>query len=236
MLAVAPYVRNLDPRLKLAVALVLGLCLWRISIVSACLCACTLFAILRPLAASQPVGPKMVRSLLFFVLFWAAIKVVLDSLTGVPLPVVAIGVFDLVVRLAALLLLGLTLALSTSPRALGLAVSWAVRPVVGRERAWQLALSLSLMIHFLPMCLSTMANVKETVSRRCPGYGFWHRLLIIPQVVIRNLGQKTWNQTLAVAGRGLEGADAWEPDFVWAGCDWFWSVLSLSFVFLILFI
>ena len=234
MQAVAPYVRNLDPRLKLAVALVLGPCLWKISVVFAFLCALVLFAILKPLAASQPVGPKMVRSLVFYVLLWVGIKIVLDSLTGVPLTLAAMAAFDLAVRLSALLLLGLTLALSTSARALGLAVAWAVSPLVGKERAWRLALSLALMIHFLPLCLSTMANVKEMVSRRCPGYGFWQRLLIIPQVVIRNMGQKTWNQTLAVAGRGLEGAEAWEPEFVWTGHDWLWAIVALLFIVLML--
>lgn len=234
MLAVAPYVRSLDPRLKLAMALVLGPCLWKISVISAFLCALLLFVILKPLAASQPVGSKMVRSLMLYVLLWVGLKVVLDSLTGLPLTQVVMGAFDLAIRLAALLLLGLTLALSTSARALGLAVAWAVRPLVGKERAWRLALSLALMIHFLPLCLSTMATVKEVASRRCPGCGFWQRLLIIPQAVIRNLGQKTWNQTLAVASRGLESSEAWEPEFFWTGRDWLWAVLALFFISLML--
>jgi len=221
----AVYVRNLDPRLKLAVALVLGSCLWKVDVVSVLFCALGLFAILRPLAAVQPVGSKMVRSLLFFVLFWVGIKVLLDGLSGMPLVQVGMDAGELAVRLAALLLLGLSLALSTSARSLGLAVAWAIRPLVGKERAWRLALSLALMIHFLPMCLASMSNVKETVARRCPEYGFRQRLLIIPLAVIRYLSQKTWNQTLAVASRRLDSSGSWEPDFDWSGRDWFWATL-----------
>lgn len=225
MPAVASYVRSLDPRLKLVVALVLGPCLWKVSVIPVAVCAVLLLAILIPLAASQPVGAKMIRSLFFFVLFWVVLKVGLDSLTGIPLTQVLMDAGGLAARLTALLMLGLTLAMSTSARALGLAVAWAIRPLVGKERAWVLALSLALMIHFLPMCLSTMSTVKETVVNRCPGYGFRQRMLIIPQALIRNLGQKTWNQTLAVASRGLENPDAWEPDFTWAGRDWAWAFM-----------
>lgn len=220
MTAMASYVRSLDPRLKLAIALVLGPCLWKIGIISVSLYAIVFFLILIPLAKSQPLGGKMVRGLLVFVLFWVALKIGIDGVTGMPLGQVALDALELGLRLTALLLLGLSLAMSTSARSLGLAVSWAIRPLVGKEHAWRLALSLALMIHFLPMCLSTMTSVKETVARRCPEYGFRQRMLIIPQAAMRNLGQKTWSQTLAVAGRGLEDPQAWEPEFTWSGRDW----------------
>lgn len=236
MQRLASCVRELDPRLKLAVALVLGPCLWKVTLLAAVMSACLLFILLVSLALSQPVGWKMIRSLFVFVVFWVGIKVVLDSLSGVPLPHLALDAFNVFIRLLALLVLGLTLSLSTSARALGLAVAWCVRPLVGKERAWRLALSLSLMIHFLPLCLSTMATVKETIVRRCPGYGFRHRMLIIPQAVIRNLGQKTWNQTLAIAGRGFDRAEAWAPEFAWTGRDWLCSALAGCFFSLILFV
>lgn len=217
---VAGWVRSLDPRLKLATALLIGPGLWKVDVLAAAGCAVFLLAMGLFLAAGQPGGGKMVRSLLAFVFFWVAVKTVLDGVTGVPVEYMASDAAQLAVRLAALLMLGLCLALSTSARALGLAVAWAIRPFLGRERAWRIALSLSLMIHFLPVCLVTLSGVREAAARRCPEAGFFRRMRMIPQAVIRNLGQKTWNQTLAVACRGLDRAGAWEPEFAWAGRDW----------------
>jgi len=215
----AALVRGLDPRLKLGTALFLGPALWLMGLVQAGACAVGLACIVAALASGQPLGGRMVRGLLVFVVFWVAVKAGLDAVSGMPWSGVTAGALDLSVRLAALLLLGLSLALSASARALGLAVAWAVRPVAGGERAWKLALSLALMVHFLPMCLATVSEVRQAMARRCPGCGFFRRMVVIPQAVIRALGQKTWNQTLAVAGRGLDCAQAWEPDFSWSSRD-----------------
>lgn len=217
--SVADGLRALDPRLKLATALVLGPCLWKVHIASAVVCALILFLLVSPLAASRPIGSRMVRSLFFFIFLWVAVKAGVDGVTGVPAEHIFYDAGQLAVRLAALVLLGLVLALSTSARALGLAVAWGVRPLVGRERAWRVALSLALMVHFLPICLSTMAGVRDVLDRRCPGAGAGVKARVIPQAVIRNLGQKTWSQTLAIASRGLEGPEAWEADFHWSVRD-----------------
>ncbi|MGL1863952.1 MAG: energy-coupling factor transporter transmembrane protein EcfT [Pseudodesulfovibrio sp.] len=235
MSSTATYIRDLDPRLKMAIAMVLGPALWALGPLLVAVCGAILLVMLLPLAASQPLGTKMVRSMFFFVLFWVLMKVTLDAVAGITPIQIAQDSGILALRLISLLMLGLCLALSTSARALGLAVSWAIRPFVGKERAWKLALSLALMIHFLPLCLSTMTQVKDSTSRRCPDCGFRQRMTIVPQAVIRNLGQKTWNQTLAVAGRGLENPDAWEPDFDWSKHDTAWaSLVALCAAWLIL--
>ncbi len=228
MPGVSAYIRELDPRLKLAIALVLGPCLWKVHAIAVVVCILFLFFIVWPLAAGQSVGFKMIRSLLVFVLFWVGIKMTLDAVSGVPVEFIVIDGLQLGARLVALLLLGLGLALSTSARSLGLAVSWALRPVIGQERAWRSALSLALMIHFLPICLETLANVKEVASRRCLGSGLSVRMRIIPLALVRNLGQKTWNQTLAVACRRLDSPRAWESDFSWCVRDGIIAVLSLT--------
>jgi len=219
MSTVAAYIRGLDPRLKMAAALALGPALWKIHIFSVSICCLLLIGMVWRLAAIQPLGAKMIRSLMVFVLFWMGIKVVLDGLTGVPLDHVAFDALQLGVRLVALLMLGLALSLSTSPRSLGLAVSWVLRPLIGQERAWRMALSLALMIHFLPTCLSTMNGVRDVARQRCPDMGLVGRFRMVPQAIIRNLGQKTWNQTLAVACRGVDSAESWAPDFTWTGRD-----------------
>jgi biotin transport system permease protein len=230
MIGVAGWTRSLDPRLKLAAALLVGPALWRVPVSAATVAAVFLLLLTRFLAAGQPGGRKMARSLLTFILFWVAAKAVLDGITGVPPEYMASDALQLAVRLAALLMLGLSLALSTSARALGLAVAWALGPLLGRERAWRTALALSLMVHFLPICLSALNGVREAAALRFPDAGFFRRMGIVPQAVIRSLGQRTWNQTLAVACRGLDRAEAWKPDFDWSGKDWAGAVLLLPIV------
>lgn len=215
----AAILRSLDPRLKLVIALFLGPGMWLLPPVSVAICLGFLAPTVFALSRSQPLGSKMVRSLFTFILFWVVLKAFLDGISGLSLATLLIQSGELGIRLTGLLLLGLGLAMSTSARALGMAVSWALKPFIGGERAWKIALSLALMVHFLPMCLSTMTQVKETVASRCPHFGFRQKMVLIPQVVLRSLGQKTWNQTLAVAGRGLENAEAWAPDFTWQQRD-----------------
>lgn len=230
------HIQELDPRLKLAVALVLGPCLWKIGIIPATLCAVGLLALIIPLSRHQPLGPKMIRSLMVFVLFWIGIKIVLDGLSGIPMMHILADAGELGIRLSALLLLGLTLSMSTSARSMGLAMAWAIRPLVGKDRAWRMALSLALMIHFLPLTLATLTSVRETFARRCPHYRFWQRATLIPQAIIRILGQKTWNQTLAIAGRGFDRADAWEPEFSWNNRDWLWATFAACAIPLMFFV
>lgn len=234
MRAAASFVRGLDPRLKLGMALLLGPSVWLLSPVASALMTCLLLPLVAVLAAAQPLGRRMLRSIAVFLFFWVAIKSGLDAISGVPLPVLAENAGVLLLRLSALILLGLALALSTSARALGLAVSWGLRPLIGEERAWKVALSLALVVHFLPLCLSTMNRVQETVSLRCPEYGIFRRMTVIPQAVLRGLGQKTWNQTLAIAGRGLEGGDAWRPDFSWRGSDSLCAALAVATAILLI--
>jgi biotin transport system permease protein len=228
MSATAVYIRRLDPRLKLGVSLALGPSLWLLDLPWVGVLAAILVCLVLPLAANQPLGGRMVRGLLIFVCCWMVIKAGLDGIAGLALGQVVAGAAALGLRLTALLLLGLFLALSASPRALGLAVSWVVRPIVGAERAWRLALSLALMVHFLPLCLSTVSQVRQTLGCRCPQCGFFARMVIVAQATIRALGQKTWHQTLAVAGRRLDNADAWEPDFSWTVHDTTWTLASAS--------
>lgn len=231
--APADGLRALDPRLKLAAALVLGPCLWKVHVASAAACALVLLLLVPALAASRPLGARMVRSLFFFLFLWVAVKAGVDGATGVPADALLMDAGQLAVRLTGLVLLGLALALSTSPRALGLAVAWGARPLVGRERAWRIALSLALMVHFLPLCLSTVTGVRDVCDTRCPGAGGIMKARIIPQAVIRNLGQKTWSQALAVASRGLEGPEAWEADFAWSLRDTVCAGLFVLFVLLL---
>lgn len=233
---IAAYVQNLDPRLKIAAAMAMGPGLWLLDPVVVAVFACLLFLLLVSLTASRPLGPKMVRSLLFFVVLWMGVKAAVDLWSGLPPLTVAAYTGVLGLRLAALLMLGLSLSLSASAMSLGMALAWGIRPFAGKERAWRLALSLALMVHFLPLCLSTMTEAGESLSRRCPDCGLGDKMRILPQVVLRNLGQKTWNQTLAVAGRGLDGPDAWRPHFTWSLHDTGWALFALACIVSVCFV
>lgn len=229
--SVAAHVRGLDPRLKLGTGLALGPAAWLLDPAWVAVGAACLFVVVGALASARPLGWTMVRRLLFFVLLWTAVKIGLDLVSGLALRAAGLAGLILAVRLSGLLLLGLALALSTSTRALGMAAAWALRPVVGRERAWRTALSLALMVHFLPLCLATMEQVSSAFRQRCPRGGLSRRLTVVPLAVIRNLGQKTWSQTLAVAGRGLDDASAWEPDFAWNNADTLWLAVLGALLF-----
>ncbi len=231
--AIAAFARSADPRLKLALALALGPGLWLLPPLLTGGLGLFLLFLLLSLSASQPLGGSMVRSMFLFVFIWVGIKTGLDVWSDLPLSQVLLDSAVLGLRLASLLMLGLSLSLAASPRALGLAMCWVVRPFVGAERAWKFALSLALMIHFLPVTLSTMNQANETLTRRCPRCGIRDRMRVVPQAVLRNLGQKTWSQTLAVAGRGLESGAAWQPDFHWTISDSFLSLAALGIAVLL---
>ena len=130
-------------------------------------------------------------------------------------------------RLCVLIGLGLLLALTTSPRQLGLALSWFLRPVLGKN-AWKTALSLALMIHFLPLVQTTFAQVKQTIRLRQPKRSRWERVLLVTQATLRLLAQKTWSQTVAVAARGLDSPEAWVPHFPPQPLNWILGFLMAA--------
>lgn len=205
----ASRIREFDPRAKIGLAVLMGILIWRTA--PAGLLAYTLFFLLlvRTLRHSAPAGAGVPRTYFGFVLFWTLAKFGIDLLSGAAPPEALFSALVLGWRLIILLLLSLILAFSTSIRQLGLAVSWMLRPFLGR-RSWQPALSLALMVHFLPLTWQTISDVRTVLAGRLPHYSAWRRMILLPGVTLRALGQKTWNQTLAVAGRGLDRPEAWE--------------------------
>ena len=130
------------------------------------------------------------------------------------------------VRLALLIGIGLALALAASPRALGLALVWLLRPMLG-ARAWQPALGVALMIHFLPMAQGTFAQISRAADLSGP-LPLRRRAVLLPAAVLRILGQRTWTQTVAVAARGLDRPEAWQPDFPFRPARWAMAVLLVG--------
>ena len=200
-----------DPRIKIGLALLLGVLTWRAGPVGLVVYAVFLAAILLLTARSRPDNRSVIRIYTFFILFWMALKFGFDLLEGLPWPDAAIAAGFMGFRLLVLVFLGLALALTSSARGLGLALAWVLRPVL-RDRAWQAALALALMIHFLPLTWQTLSTVHKTVNLRAADLPFRRRLMLLALTSLRSLSQKTWKQTLALAARKLDGPETWSSN------------------------
>lgn len=207
---------NADPRGKLALGLLAGALVWKLSVPALLvLAACCLWAVrgLPSASGSRPQGGPQatLRTYAFFVFFWTLFKWGMDVLSGMDAVEALWPALVLGGRLSVLLLVGLALAMSMSVRQMTMAVTWAARPVL-RNRAWQAGLALSLLVHFLPMTWRAVAEVRQTVRLRVPDLPFRRRLTVVPVAVMRALAQKTWNQSLAIVARGMDRPEAWAVD------------------------
>lgn len=203
---------TLDPRIKVLLAVGFGILVWRAGLVGLAAYSCLLGWVCWTLRAGLPGHRHVLKSYGWFLLIWVGAKLALDLWEGMD-PIAAAQAAGLLgLRLSCLLLAGLGLALSTSPRQLGMALVWFLRPVMGKL-AWQAALALALMVHYLPITWLTFSQVRSSVRQRCSHMSLYRRMLVVGQAVLRSLGQKTWNQALAVACRNLDRPEAWQPVF-----------------------
>lgn len=245
-----------DPRLHLLLAGSYGVLVWHLPPLGLAVVAAGLAGLFAASPLRRRLRPGMLRGHAWFVLVWVVLRFALACLGPAAAPVSVIGtggdageggVFDalrfawpdgpllahaareaalLGVRLALLIGIGLALALAASPRALGLALVWLLRPVLG-ARAWQPALGVALMVHFLPMAQGTFAHVSRAANLRGP-LPLRRRALLLPAAVLRILGQRTWTQTVAVAARGLDHPEAWRPGFAFRPARWCMALLLVG--------
>ncbi len=245
-----------DPRLHLLLAGCYGVLVWHLPPLGLAVVAAGLAGLFVATPLRRRLRPGMLRGHAWFVLAWVVLRFALACLGTAetpPLPVIGGegdgggGLFDalrltwpdgpllahaaresalLGVRLALLIGIGLALALAASPRALGLALVWLLRPVLG-ARAWQPALGIALMVHFLPMAQGTFTQVSRAADLRGP-LPLRRRAVLLPAAVLRILGQRTWTQTVAVAARGLDRPEAWRPDFPFRPVRWALALLLVG--------
>lgn len=202
---------EMDARPKILLTLFIGLTLWRLPVAATALllmagaffCAC-LGGFARGYLVLWKAG-------LVFVLVWTGLKFALDVQGGAVAATACADAADLGLRLAVIMLFGFSLALSSSPHRLGIGLAWFLRPVTG-EKSWRIALSLALMIHFFPLLVTAADGLMRNLSLRWPDCPWRERLRLIPQALLRIMSQATWNQTVAIAARGLDRPDAWQPD------------------------
>nr|WP_319775861.1 hypothetical protein [uncultured Sphaerochaeta sp.] len=210
---------GIDPRIKICLGLLIGLLTWKSGPIGVILYGLALAFPLYTLSGTRPTNRSVIRAFAIFVIFWMAIKWLSAILEGAnwvsALPETAL----LGLRLLVLLLLGLTLALSTQPRRMGLALSWFLQRFLGKK-AWQLALAMALMIHFLPLVWETISTVRTTIALRASDLSRYRRTVLMIQATMRALSQKTWDQTLAIVARGLDSPEAWTANFPFHIREW----------------
>ena len=223
-------VLEFDARVKIALALCFGLLTWYSGPVGLGFYGLGLYFLCTALGNFWAANKKTFRAYFLFVLFWTALKFLLDVLGGSGAHALGNAAI-LGARLLILIFIGLCLAQATSPRKLGLALAWALRPFLG-HKAWKAALACGLMIHFLPLAWSTVSQIRETMSRRCAGLSRLQRAALLPRTALRVLSQKTWSQTLGLAARGLDTPLAWEPDFPLNARAWLLGLLLAGLGFM----
>lgn len=236
---------DLDPRLPLLLGLGHGLLVWRSGPLALCLTG-GLFLLLTWLAG-KPMGNGalagrrgMLRAGLPFVLGWAGLKTAVllwegggDMTAPALAPALAEGAL-LGLRLCCLLLIGLFVTTWTSPLRLGQAARWLLRPLLGR-RAWEIALALALMLHFMPLVWDTAGRIRLALRCRALPLSRPRQAAVLVGVLLRRLSQAAWTQTLAIAARHLDHDAAWRGRLGrgWRDAPWWMAaLLSLALAWL----
>lgn len=219
----------MDPRVKLATALVLGPIIWRLGPGATALSILALGLAAFFTVPGSSFGPAALRGNALFVLVWVAAKALFDIWGGIA-PATALAesaVFG--ARLLCLICLGLILAASTSPRQMGAALSYALTPVLGR-RAWKAALALALLVHNLPLAWTAGAAIRRTMRLRCPDLPFSRKPGLFATALLRAVSLTAYDRTMAVAARNLDRPEAWRPVFAhpWRGAHPCALVLALA--------
>jgi biotin transport system permease protein len=197
-----------DPLVKMAVALALGIFAWRAGPGGL---ACYVAGLaLVALAAPGRGELRLVslRTVAGLLACWVLLKTGFELWDGAPAAAALERAGILGLRLLVLILGGICLTAVTSTRQIGLAVDRLLRPVAG-ARSWRGALGLALMIHFLPLALRVLRQAGMSLRVRPVRRGVTSRLRLWVQTVLRALERTTWQQTLAIAARGLDDPGAW---------------------------
>lgn len=204
------FVRRLqacDGRVKIGLSIVIGVCAWRAGPQALVVFALAAGILAWLVAGRALMNRRQFGALVLFVGLWTGIKAVMELIAHNPAAVEESLVLG--ARLTVLVLVGLCLAALTSRVQVGRAVSSLLRPVL-KDKSWQGAMSLALMIHFIPLTLRTLQTVRRSLALRGHGLPLRQRLYFFVTTVMRVLSRTTWDQTLALAVRGLEDGKAWQ--------------------------
>lgn len=218
-----------DPRLALGLTLAASLCVWHAGWPGLCVYAAVLLCLWHRAGTHRLAPQGTLARTVRFCLFWTTITwafTVSEVLPPLPWATIAAlpqalhtalppalwatlpGAALLLCRLALLMAFALSLTLHLSPHALGQAAVWFVAPLLGNN-AWKPALSLALMVHYLP-AMHTAAHAVRLAAkvRGLPEQGFAYWKNALPHL-FRLLYSRTMQQAMAIASRGLDTNNAW---------------------------
>lgn len=204
-----PLVWRFDPRLKILLALWYSLWTWHLSPEGLTVLVGVLFAAVL-LAPVRDTGLKL-RSVLFFVGFWVFLKLGLDFFwpeNVLPRELLWQNSLELGLRLLGVMLIGYLLAGVSTQIETAKAAGFLLKPVAWK-RAWKVALTLALMLHYIPIVGRTATQTRQAMRLRCSHLSWHRRTGILVQSVLRTMGQTTWDQTLALVSRGMDRPEAW---------------------------
>lgn len=200
--------RALDARVVLLVGLSFGVLVWGAGLAGNALYAGFFAAVVAAGGATWRQARRLARQAATFAVVWGGVKLAMDLVARTP-PGEALGSVALLsLRLVVLVLLGAALAAVVTPRALGVALVSLTGPVL-RRSAWKLALALLLMIHLIPRTLAAFAGARAALRVRRVRLPRLRGLVVVLEAGTRTLAALTWDQTLAVAARRLDGPEAW---------------------------
>lgn len=209
--------QELDPRLAFLTTAGLGLLVWRAGPVGVCLLLALALCLVARVGRGRPLTWRALTGGALFALFWALLTFLLLGF-GLGEEVVSglwprLGLSALLgARLYCLVLLGLGLTSLVSSRRLGLGAASLARPVLG-DRAWKLALSLALMVHFLPRVLACLGQGRRMLAMRAVRRPLHTRVALVLTGAVQSLARDAWNQTLALAARRLDRPEVWRERF-----------------------
>ncbi len=214
-----------DPRVKILVTMGLGVLLWSAGWPGLACFGVGLLWLHWRLGLHDRARWRDAAMVAVFVGFWTLAATALSLWEGAAPTTALLQGAHLGLRLLLLLLLGLGLAAATPARDMGLALSWGLRPILGK-RAWQAALALALMLHFLPQGLAVLRQVRAGLAARSPRCAPWVLPGVAAQAALRVLAQRAWSQTVGLAARGLDNDAAWRPEFETRPQEW-WGGAAL---------
>lgn len=197
-----------DGRIVLLLALLFGVLVWRAGLAANLAYAAFFAAALATTGATAGDAARLARWVAGFALVWGAVKLAVDLASGIAAREAVGAVVLLTVRLAVLLLLGAAVSALLTPRALGLALA-GLTPRPLRRRTWKVSLALLLMVHFVPRALAAFEGARAALRVRKVALPRLQALVVVLEAGARNLARMTWDQTLAVAARRLDGPEAW---------------------------
>lgn len=214
-----------DPRIKILVTMGLGVLLWNAGWIGLACFGLGLLWLHWRLGLHDRARWRDAAMVTAFVGFWTLAATALSFWEGAGTATALLQGAHLGLRLLLLLLLGLGLAAATPARDMGLALAWGLGPVLGK-RAWQAALALALMLHFLPQGLAVLRQVRIGLTARSPRCAPWVLPAVATQAALRVLAQRAWSQTVGLAARGLDSDEAWRPEFETRPQEW-WGGAAL---------